>query len=56
MYPLRLLFKSKAWYLESLCTDKNDYRLYDEFPLDLITKSTDGSYTLSVYLPIDHWA
>ena len=28
IYPPRLLFKSKAWYLESLCTDKNDYRLF----------------------------
>ena len=28
IYPLRLLFKSKAWYVESLCTDKNDYRLF----------------------------
>ena len=107
IYPLRLLFKSKAWYVESLCTDKNAYRLfrlnrmlsvmqtvkifkrmellnklpdrteysdaltltniklkctagiayrfYDEFPPDLITKNMDGSYTLSVYLPIDHW-
>ncbi|WP_252722387.1 WYL domain-containing protein [Treponema medium] len=24
-------------------------------PPDLITKNTDGSYTLSVCLPIDHW-
>ena len=107
IYPLRLLFKSKAWYVESLCTDKNAYRLfrlnrmlsvmqtvkifkrmellnklpdrteysdaltltniklkctagiayrfYDEFSPDLITKNMDGSYTLSVYLPIDHW-
>ncbi|WP_442719044.1 WYL domain-containing protein [Treponema sp.] len=55
IYPLRLLFKSKAWYLKSLCAEKNDYRFYDEFPPDLITKNTDGSYTLSVCLPTNHW-
>lgn len=106
VYPLRLLYKSKAWYAECYCTEKNAYRcfrltrilsitktlttfnradllgkipkhkeaasppltnitlkcsaqtvyrLYDEFPPELITKNVDGSYTLNTALPIDSW-
>ena len=28
VYPLKLIFKSRAWYLQSFCLDKNDYRLF----------------------------
>lgn len=28
VYPLKLVFKSKAWYLQGFCTDKNDYRTF----------------------------
>ncbi|MEL3913151.1 MAG: YafY family protein [Treponema pedis] len=28
IYPLRLLFKSKAWHLESYCTVKKEFRLF----------------------------
>ncbi|WP_029409755.1 helix-turn-helix transcriptional regulator [Treponema pedis] len=28
VYPLRLLYKSKAWYAECYCTEKNAYRLF----------------------------
>ena len=106
IYPLRLLYKSKAWYVESFCAEKNDYRLfrltrilsitktlktfkradllgkipddkeaapppltniklkctaktayrlYDEFPPELIAKNSDGSYTLNAALPFDSW-
>lgn len=107
VYPLRLLYKSKAWYVESFCAEKNDYRLfrltrilsitktlktfnraellnkiserkdysddlvltniklkctaktayrlYDEFPPELIAKNSDGSYTLNAALPFDSW-
>ncbi|WP_256484170.1 MULTISPECIES: YafY family protein [unclassified Treponema] len=106
VYPLRFLYKSKAWYAECYCTEKNDYRLfrltrilsitktltafnrtdllnkmpdhkeaapvsltniklkctaktvyrlYDEFPPELITKDSDGSYTLNAALPFDSW-
>ena len=107
VYPLRLLYKSKAWYAECYCTEKNAYRffrltrflsitktlktfnradllgkipdhkeaasdipltnitlkcsaqaayrLYDEFPPELITKNADDSYTLNAALPIDSW-
>ena len=107
VYPLRLLYKSKAWYVESFCAEKNDYRLfrltrilsitktlktfnraellnkiserkdysddlvltniklkcsaktayrlYDEFPPELISKNSDGSYTLNAALHFDSW-
>lgn len=28
IYPLRLLYKSKEWYLKSYCTEKKDFRLF----------------------------
>jgi len=28
VYPLKLLFKSKAWYLQSYCLTENDYRVF----------------------------
>lgn len=28
VYPLKLLFKSKAWYLQAYCTSRQDYRTY----------------------------
>ena len=106
IYPLRLLYKSRAWYVESFCAEKNDYRLfrlnrmlsvtqtvkifkradllgkipddkkaapppltniklkcsaktayrlYDEFPQELIAKNSDGSYTMNAALPFDSW-
>jgi len=106
VYPLRLLYKSKAWYAECYCTEKNAYRffrltrilsitkikktfnradllgkipddkeaapssltniklkctaktayrLYDEFPQELIAKNSDGTYTLNTALPFDSW-
>ena len=106
VYPLRLLYKSKAWYAECYCTEKNTYRffrltrilsitkikktfnradllgkipddkeaapssltniklkctaktayrLYDEFPQELIAKNSDGTYTLNTALPFDSW-
>ena len=28
VYPLKLLFKSKSWYLQAFCLLKNDYRMF----------------------------
>lgn len=28
IHPLKLLYKSKEWYLKSYCTDKNDFRFF----------------------------
>lgn len=28
VYPLKLVFKSKAWYLQAYCTDRQDYRIF----------------------------
>ncbi len=35
VWPLRLSYKSRAWYLKAWCTDKNDFRL---FKLNRISK------------------
>lgn len=37
------------------CGAQTAYRLYDEFPSEYITKDKNGSYTLSVCLPLDAW-
>ncbi|ANS73885.1 transcriptional regulator [Paenibacillus yonginensis] len=31
------------------------YRIYDEFPDDVITKNEDGSYTIRTYFPVNDW-
>ncbi|MDL2300424.1 YafY family transcriptional regulator [Clostridiaceae bacterium OttesenSCG-928-D20] len=28
VYPLKLIFKSRAWYLQAFCTEKQDYRSF----------------------------
>lgn len=28
IYPLKLLYKSKEWYIKSYCTEKNDFRIF----------------------------
>lgn len=28
VYPLKLVFKSRAWYLQGFCTEKSDYRTF----------------------------
>ncbi|GAE90184.1 helix-turn-helix transcriptional regulator [Acetivibrio straminisolvens] len=28
VYPLKLIFKSKAWYLQAFCTNRQDYRTF----------------------------
>ncbi len=37
------------------CSAKTAYRLYDEFPQELIAKNSDGSYTLNAAIPFDSW-
>ena len=106
VYPLKLVFKSRSWYLQAYCLLKNDYRIFkstrmmdlaiideifdsnvysvpeieqaeyqstemielkllfepqaayrvfDEFQEDSITKSEDGSYIVTLYIPHDYW-
>ncbi|WFD10674.1 helix-turn-helix transcriptional regulator [Tepidibacter hydrothermalis] len=104
--PLRLVFKSKTWYLQAFCTIKQDfrtfrisrmkkikvinetferilpddfpigyataecnlivtlklrfnqqmeYRVYDEFDENYITKNNDGSFNIEVSFPENEW-
>jgi predicted DNA-binding transcriptional regulator YafY len=48
VYPLKLSFKSKAWYLQSFCLSENDYRV---FKFNRISKMTvsDKSFICSDY-------
>ena len=39
VYPLRLLYKSKAWYAECYCTEKHAYRLFRLTRILSITKT-----------------
>ena len=47
VYPLKLSFKSKAWYLQSFCPMENDYRVF-KFTrisdLQVLDKSFEGSH------------
>ncbi|MCA5011557.1 MULTISPECIES: helix-turn-helix transcriptional regulator [unclassified Enterococcus] len=48
VYPLKLLFKSKAWYLQAYCMSKQDYRTYK---INRITdlEILDDSFSRSSY-------
>ena len=60
--PIRLVFKSKSWYLYSFCLLRNDYRffkltrikaafrVYDEFT-DKIAEDSQGNLYVQVDLP-----
>jgi predicted DNA-binding transcriptional regulator YafY len=50
VYPLKLVFKSKAWYLQGFCTDKQNYRT---FRLNRILNvvGTDEYFEQGVYNP-----
>lgn len=50
VYPLRLVFKSKAWYLQGFCTDKQDYRTF-KLNRILHLSSTDESFSRENYSP-----
>lgn len=50
VYPLKLVFKSKAWYLQGFCTDKQDYRT---FKLNRILNAmvTEEHFEEGMYIP-----
>ena len=50
VYPLRLLFKSKAWYVESYCTEKKDFRLFRLTRILSIRKMPMGDYIFNILL------
>ncbi|MEW9125024.1 MAG: YafY family protein [Thermotaleaceae bacterium] len=49
-YPLKLVFKSKAWYLQTFCTVKQDYRTFKINRILGVTE-TDESFTEGSYFP-----
>ena len=48
--PLKLIFKSKSWYLQGFCKDKNDYRTFKLNRMLNVTK-TNESFIDKNYLP-----
>lgn len=50
VYPLKLVFKSKAWYLQGFCTDKQDYRTF-KISRILNVVGTDEPFVLGIYIP-----
>ena len=47
-YPLKLSFKSKAWYLQSFCVTDNDYRIF-KFTRISNMKVSDTSFDRNNY-------
>ena len=48
VYPLKLIFKSRAWYLQGFCTERQDYRTFKiNRMLEVFNTEThfDGEYT-----------
>ncbi|MCR1897477.1 YafY family transcriptional regulator [Irregularibacter muris] len=50
VYPLKLVFKSKAWYLQGFCTTRQDYRTFRINRILNITE-TDESFAENNYTP-----
>lgn len=42
VYPLKLVFKSKAWYLQAYCLLKNDYRIFKISRMLSLAVTNDG--------------
>jgi len=50
VFPLKLVFKSKSWYLQSFCIDKQDYRTFKLNRMLRVSKTTE-SFDRSQYSP-----
>ena len=48
VYPLKLIFKSKSWYLQGFCTDKQDYRTFKLNRMLSVSK-TNESFEVGKY-------
>lgn len=48
VYPLKLVFKSKAWYLQAFCVNREDYRTF-KLGRMLKVKMTDESFIRAHY-------
>lgn len=42
VFPLKLVFKSKSWYLQGFCTDKRDYRTFKLNRMLTVSKTDEG--------------
>lgn len=49
-YPLKLVFKSKAWYLQAFCVDRQDYRVF-RLSRMLQLRNTQEFFARSAYAP-----
>jgi len=49
VYPLKLSFKSKAWYLQSFCLVDNDYRVFKFTRINNIT-ALEKNFNGSIYI------
>lgn len=50
VFPLKLIFKSKSWYLQGFCIDKQDYRTF-RLSRMLRVSETKESFDRSQYIP-----
>lgn len=50
VYPLKLVFKSKAWYLQAFCLKQQDYRTFKVNRISQISE-TDESFAKGSYVP-----
>ena len=50
VFPLKLVFKSKSWYLQGFCADRQDYRTF-KLNRMLRVKETNESFCVGKYLP-----
>ena len=51
VYPLKLVFKSKAWYLQGFCTDRKDYRTFKLNRMLSVSKTNDIFDATSYHAP-----
>ena len=49
VYPLKLVFKSKSWYLQGFCTSKQDYRTF-KLTRILSVSRTDAHFDAAKYV------
>jgi len=50
-YPLRLAFKSAAWYLQAFCCDAQDHRIFKVVRMRAITQTGEGFDRSAFHVP-----
>ncbi len=51
VYPLKLVFKSKAWYLQGFCTNRNDFRTFKLNRMLNVSKTNENFDADSYHAP-----